>query len=403
MSKPYLDSANLLATVKRNISFPVSQNSFSDEDILSFANQEMFGVQVPTIMEVHEDYFTFSEDVPLKANKSRYDIPYRAIGLKLNDVYIVDSQKNIRDLSLIQNTDRAFFDTISDNTSTPYHYYIEANQICLTPQIGIGVADGTSLRFVYYLRPNNLVLNERAAICQNFTRDVTISNTSMVAGDKITIGATEFVAGTDFVIGATDLATATNINSAINTQGTYFSTITSNIVIIRYDSLDISVTSSNPIAISVENRQGIEFDQVPANITNGSLIDFLKVKGGHRSYKIDQKLGKNVVSQTIIKFAIGDIPEEFEPGDYICSQFECIIPQIPSDLHNILAERTAARILEAIGDTVGLQAANAKIGQLEARQGTLIDSRVDGSPRKVFNRSSLLRYGKGFGYNKTKM
>ena len=403
MAKPYLDSAELLATVKRNISYPISQNTFSDEDILSFANQEMFGVQVPTIMEVHEDYFTFSEDVPLKANKSRYDIPYRAIGLKLNDVYMLDSQKNIRDLSLIQNTDRAFFDTISDNTSTPYHYFIEANQICLTPQIGSGVADGTSLRFVYYLRPNNLVVNERAAICQNFTRDITVSIATLLPGDKITIGSTDFVADTDFIIGATDLATATNLNTAINMQGTYFSTVTSNIVIVRYDSLDISVTSTNSVDLAVENRQGIEFDQVPANITNSSLIDFLKVKGGHRSYKIDQKLGKNVVSETIIKFAMGDIPEEFEPGDYICSQFECIIPQIPSDLHNILAERTAARILEAIGDTVGLQAANAKIGQLEARQGTLIDSRVDGSPRKVFNRSSLLRYGKGFGYNRTKI
>lgn len=403
MAKPYLDSAELLATVKRNISFPISQNTFSDEDILSFANQEMFGVQVPTIMEVHEDYFTYSEDVPLKNGRSRYDIPYRAIGLKLNDVYMLDAQKNIRDLSLIQNTDRAFFDTVSDNTSTPYHYFIEANQICLTPQIGANVADGSALRFVYYLRPNNLVLNERAAICQNFTRDITVSIATLIAGDKIKIGSTEFVAGSDFAIGVTSLATATNLNTAINTQGTYSSTVTSNIVIVRYDSLDISVTSTNSVDLAVENKQGIEFDQVPAHITNSSLIDFLKVKGGHRTYKIDQKLGKNVVSETIIKFGMNEIPDEFEPGDYICSQFECIIPQIPSDLHNILAERTAARILEAIGDTVGLQAANLKIGQLEARQGTLIDSRVDGSPRKVFNRNSLLRHGKGIGYNRTKI
>jgi hypothetical protein len=125
-------------------------------------------------------------------------------------------------------------------------------------------------------------------------------------------------------------------------------------------------------------------------------VDFLKVRGGHRTYKIDVKLGKAAVSSTIIKFPMGVVPEEFEAGDYICSQYECIIPQIPSDLHNILAERTVARILEAIGDTVGLQVANAKIGQLEARQNTLIDSRVDGSPRKIVNRNSLLRRGKDF-------
>jgi hypothetical protein len=401
MAKPYLTSNDLIEVVKRNITFPLAQVTYNEEDILSFANQEMFGVQVPTIMEVHEDYFTFSEDVPLKINKSRYDIPYRAIGLKLNDVYFVDQQGNMRELGLIQNTDRAFFDLTSDNMQMPYHYFIEANQICLAPRIGAG-ANG-SIRFVYYLRPNNLVVNERAAICENFTKDVTISIASMVAGDTFTIGSTVFTADTDFAIGATDTATATNLNVAINTEGTYFSTVTANILTVRYPSLELEVKTSNATAFSIETLQGIEFDNVPENITNSSLIDFLKVKGGHRTYKIDVKLGKNAVSQTIIKFNSNDIPMEFEPGDYICSQYECIIPQIPSDLHNILAERTCARILYAQGDQEGLQSANAKISQMEARQNTMIDNRVDGSPRKAFNRGSLLRYGKGIGFNRTKI
>lgn len=395
MAKPHLDSRDLIETVKRNMNFPVSQNTFSDDDILSFANQEMFGVQVPTIMEVHEDYFTFSEDLPLKINRSRYDIPYRAIGLKLNDVYLVDAQGSIRELSLVQNTDRAFFSGINSNSSSTSHYFIEANQICLTPEIGSG-ANGF-LRFVYYLRPNNLVVNERAAICLNFTKNITVSFATMIVGDTFKIGDVVFTAGTDFAIGATDTATATNLNVAINTQADYSSTVTANVITVRTSELSTEISTNNAVALNIEAAQGIEFDQVPANITNSSLIDFLKVKGGHRTYKIDVKLGKNVVSQNIVKFNIADIPEDFEPGDYICSQFECIIPQIPSDLHNILAERTVARILESIGDTIGLQAANSKIGQLEARQNTLIDNRVDGSPRKVFNRTSLLRIGKGIG------
>lgn len=389
MAKPYLTSNDLIATVKRNMSFPLSQNTFDEEDILSFANQELFGVQVPSIMEVHEDYFTFAEDVKLKANKSRYDIPYRAIGLKLNNVYWMDENQNSGKLTFVDNTTQSLYSNSWDGMNSPSCYFIEANQICLSPQIGPNVTG--SLRFSYFLRPNNLVVNERAAICQNFTRDITIDITSMVSGDVLKIGDTYFIADVDFMIGATDLATATNLNVAINTQGEYSSTVTSNVVILRYPSSTISVTSSNPAAINIENVQGIEFDQVPANITNGSLIDFLKVKGGHRTYKIDVKLGRNVVSASIIKFPIGVVPDEFEAGDYICSQFECIIPQIPSDLHNILAERTVARILESLGDTVGLQTANAKIGQMEARQTTLIDNRVEGSPRKVVNRGSLLR------------
>lgn len=397
MAKPYLTSQDLIDTVKRNMSMPLNQVTFNEEDILSFANQEMFGVQVPTIMEVHEDYFTFSEDIPLKANKSRYDIPYRAIGLKLNDVYWVDTQDGITSqmgkITLIQNTERSLYGGSTDGSGNTGFYYIEANQVVLTPNVGENPVN-RSLRFVYYLRPNNLVVNERAAICQNFTKDLTISFATMVSGDYIKIGSVVFIADVDFAIGATDTATATNLNVAINTQADYESSVTANVVTLSYSELDTSITTDNTSAFSIETLQGIEFDQVPENITNSSLIDFLKVKGGHRTYKIDVKLGKNVVSQTIVKFAAGLIPEEFEPGDYICSQFECIIPQIPSDLHNILAERTVARILEALGDTVGLQAANAKVGQLEARQNTLIDNRVDGSPRKIVNRGSLLNRNK---------
>lgn len=397
MAKPYLTSQDLIDTVKRNMSMPLNQVTFNEEDILSFANQEMFGVQVPTIMEVHEDYFTFSEDIPLKANKSRYDIPYRAIGLKLNDVYWVDTQDGVTSqmgkMTLIQNTERSLYGGSTDGSGNTGFYYIEANQVVLTPNVGENPVN-RSLRFVYYLRPNNLVVNERAAICQNFTKDLTISFATMVSGDYIKIGSVVFIADVDFAIGATDTATATNLNVAINTQADYESNVTANVVTLSYSELDTSITTDNTSAFSIETLQGIEFDQVPENITNSSLIDFLKVKGGHRTYKIDVKLGKNVVSQTIVKFADGLIPEEFEPGDYICSQFECIIPQIPSDLHNILAERTVARILEALGDTVGLQAANAKVGQLEARQNTLIDNRVDGSPRKIVNRGSLLNRNK---------
>jgi len=45
---------------------------------------------------------------------------------------------------------------------------------------------------------------------------------------------------------------------------------------------------------------------------------------------------------------------------------QCIIPQIPPELHSGLAERTAARILASLGDMSGLQASNAKIQELES-------------------------------------
>jgi len=394
-SKPYLTSNDLIETVKLNMAFPVAQNTFSTDDILKFANHELFMSQVPSVLQYHEDYFSFREHVPMKPNKNRYDIPYRAIGNKIYDVYFRDEGNNtFREMSLVDAADKVFFhDGSATGTSLFRHYYIESNQIVLTTNVGADVSG--ELVFVYFLRPNNLVADERAATCTNFTKDITIENASIVAGDQLVIGSLTLTADVDFAIGMTSIATATNLNNRINQTEDYSSIITGNIVTVRYEFLSTSFSSTNTAGIVIETLQGIQFDAVPENIMNGSLIDFIKKKGGHRTYKFDVRLGKQAVSPTVVKFKSGDIPTDFEVEDYICSQFECIIPQIPSDLHSLLAERTVARILESLGDQLGLQAANDKISKMEAGQASMIDNRVEGSPRKVLNRNSFLRLNKG--------
>jgi hypothetical protein len=71
-----------------------------------------------------------------------------------------------------------------------------------------------------------------------------------------------------------------------------------------------------------------------------------------------------------------------------------IIPQIPSDLHNALAERTCARILAAIGDQQGLQVNMAKIAEINQSQNYLIDNRVEGAPVKINTKNSPLYWNK---------
>ena len=63
-------------------------------------------------------------------------------------------------------------------------------------------------------------------------------------------------------------------------------------------------------------------------------------------------------------------------------------------LYNMLAEKTAARILASLGDQAGLAMANEKIKEMEYRQGGLLDDRVDGAPQKITARHSILRYFK---------
>ena len=77
MAKPWMTSSDLVASVKRDISFPTSQVTFTDDDILEFANEEMLLAQVPSVMQFHEEYFVFEVDVTLEANKSKYALTDR--------------------------------------------------------------------------------------------------------------------------------------------------------------------------------------------------------------------------------------------------------------------------------------------------------------------------------------
>src|SRR5258706_10131324 len=98
MAKPWLTSNELIASVQRKIAFPLSQVTFSRNDILAFANDEMMVSQVPSVLQYHEEYFVHSVNVPLKTGVSRYPIPNRAIGMRLRDVKWADNAGNMFDM-----------------------------------------------------------------------------------------------------------------------------------------------------------------------------------------------------------------------------------------------------------------------------------------------------------------
>jgi hypothetical protein len=191
---------------------------------------------------------------------------------------------------------------------------------------------------------------------------------------------------------------------------------------ICFRALNTEILVSDPIAFIVpKDTIGIEFETLPTTyldletskttplFVNGVYIDFLQTKPGHKIWLYDVKIpltgisGSSVVfnkkdlmvtTSTIGVEAVSTALAGLVKGDYICLANEAIIPQLPPDLHNGLAERAAARVLEALGDQQGLQSAMVKIQDIEQRQGNLLDNRVDGSPQKVLNRNSLLRNGR---------
>lgn len=433
-TNPFMSTDDLVASIKRRIMFPISQNTFSYADIVAIINEELHLNAVPSIKEAHEEYFVYKDKpVPLVNGISRYPIPSRAIGMALRDVNWSDSSGSFFKMTRIAPEDKEFFQQNVGSNQAIGKYYLEGNEIVLTPQISTGATG--NLNFFIFLRPNYLVRNDRAANIVAFQKTLTISNNSLMsAGDKVVIitgpqtsnpntftltavtgapGANQFQIGVDAPTTANNLS---NAISALNIRGVTVSTLT-NVVTVNYPDIASAFNiTSNGITVD-NNNIYILFDNLPTTYTDpdtnvttnlyqvNTTVDFLQKNPGHRTYTYDISL--QGISGNVGKFAVSDLQTyqnnssggqlTFFPikvNDYICLSNECIIPQIPPELHVALAERAAAHILKAIGDMNGYQASQARIAEMDRQQATLIDSRVEGSVPKVFNSFSLLRMGK---------
>lgn len=515
-AKPYYTTDQLIESIQRRISYPLSQNTFQYSDLVAFLNEELQLSAVPAVKMEHEEYFVFKRIVPLVDGISRYEIPDRAIGMALRDVKYSDANGNFYDMTRIAPDDKAFFQQSNGSNQTIAKFYVEGNELVLTPQVQSGATG--MLNFFFYLRPNSLVRDDRACIIQNFLKEFTINNANIEEGDKFIIytgvqsptsastiftainssaqtivsitadgiltttnahnipvdqnvnitftgvsgilpnlnntlivavstGANTFQLSTTFTspgtggsysiqnsfqIGLTDVNTATNLFNAINSANitnvtaTNSSTPTIGKVKVSYKDIsdDFAVLKGNNVIGSVgitydQNNVYINFDQLPSTYKDPetdvtsllyqpgiSYVDFLQTNPGHRTYNYDVKLLPQSQG-TVGVFAESDLKSyaqnssggqltylNIKIGDYICLQNECIIPQIPPELHNALAERAASRVLMAIGDVQGYQISQAKIAEMNKMQETLIGSRIESSVPKVFNRYSLLRLGK---------
>lgn len=306
MAVNYLTSDSLIASIKRRALIPSNQSTFTDDDFLAIANEEMNIGMVPSIIQMQQDYLLTTEVVPLLTDESRYKIPSRAIGNKLYDVMYKDTNGNYMEMVRIEKSDLAAYNGPATIGYTRT-FYVENGEIVIYPDV-TGTQTGT-LEMSFYIRPNQLVSEDRIGV-------ITAINTST---GEISLSA---------------LPTVFNLSQTYD-----FIEVTSPHVLLAYD--------LSPTAI-------------------------------------------NTTTKTIT-FTPGQLPDDLEVGDHVALANETKIPQIPADLHVVLAHRVATRCLEALGDTQGLQNANAKLVEMETKTNTLINNRVTSAPQKIVNRNSILR------------
>lgn len=441
---PYLTSDDLVATLQRKISAPISQNLFSYNDYLAFCNDEMFSTMVPAILEFHEEYFVFIQTIPILPSTNRYPIPTRAIGMKLRDVKWQDTNGNLFDMARVTPEEKAFYQINLGTSETISKYYIEGNDLVILP--ALTVTNALTLYFYYFIRPNQLVANARAATITGFANSITTIAASISPGDTVIVNGVVFTAvasspgPNQFMIGSgsgADVQTATNFVNAVNVNGIAQasngipSTSTATLIFSTMPASQ-TVTTSNPIGFLIPvNTQMIQFNQVPSTYQDpstfvteplyvpGATVDFLQTNPGHKTYTFDVPIPPNSISGNIISFNYNSLlspltspigspfmgppqPINCIIGDYICLSNESIIPQIPPDLHNQLAQRAATMVLAALGDQAGAQISNSKVQEMEKKQISVLDARVEGSPLKIAPKKSLLRF-QGMGSRRRRL
>lgn len=135
----------------------------------------------------------------------------------------------------------------------------------------------------------------------------------------------------------------------------------------------------------------IQFDTIPKEFSNLTLADFVQNKTPNKILSFDISVQSVSVSLRTITVDPTSIPSRLSIGDWVCFPETSPYPNVPTELHPVLAQRAAIFILEAMGDTEGLGSARGKLAQMEKSVQKLLDNRVEGANRKLKSRHGFLQ------------
>lgn len=312
MSK-ILTTNKLVTTIKRRAMLPTDQSTFSKQDIIDIANEEVDEGLTPHILSVHDEYLVNYIDIPIVSSQDEYPIPYRAIGNKLRAAKLINENGDAADLTRVELDDLSEFDNDYE-FGYPSSFYIRNNKLVL---LNSSLTSASKIRMYFYMRISELVEDKYAAVITNID-----TATGQVTVDKI-----PYTFATD----------------------------------VKYD-----------ITMAKTPNKLLSYDLEPTSLNTTSKI---------------------------FTFDTEDLPSELQVGYYITLAEQTIVPQVPVELHPLLAQRVAVACLEALGDAAGIQLAAAKLQNMEEKTLQLIDNRVEGSPQKINGRYSplkqrLSRYGR---------
>jgi len=444
----WLTSDTLIASVLRRAQLPLTQNTFTETDLLAFANEEMDMGITPHILQYHEDYLINIEYLPVSPGQSYYEIPSRSTGNKFRMVHYVDPNGNVFEMTRVSIEDLPYYQNSGFGLASGLRaFFIENDEIVVLPLDRHSLVGW--LQVSYYLSPNVLVPTNTVSTITGFNPYTGVLSVSSVPSNlaspipmdilqtrsphkRLAIDVTPSAVSSASNTITFGVAPITNVGCTAKSaipSGSYFNLVANGAtpqkpyytqdndiiipntlhqnVCVWYDltggdatpvvSADIfirvnllSANTADDVALATSaaiNAASLEY-YTTTPITGGILQINTTLVGTFSQVDVNPGLPFLI---NIINTPTDVIPQELQIGDYVAASNESIIPNVPTELHSMLAQRVACRCLEALGDMQGLQMANQKLAEMELKTGSLIDNRAEGSPLKVVNRHGFLR------------
>jgi hypothetical protein len=380
-----LNTTKLIASIKRRAMLPRSQETFTDSDFLDMATEEVNLGLMPFIMKAHEEALVYSIDIPLEADRKKYPIPSRAQGNKLRDVFLVDNTDELYEMFRYNLDEQSDFNSWT-NSGNSRGFYLMNNEVVLVspPQFS-----SQSLRMFFYLRPNSLVLPERSGTITQITNVAQVDNIDPQSASISSISLSGIVSSTAHGYSNGDKVEITGTDSTPSADGTYtISVIDANSFSIE---ASFSVAATTGASVRLVDCYVLSLSQVPKHFNQSIFYDLVQNISPNKitNYDLPCNSVDFVVKQ--VSIPVSSFSDAPVVGQYVTSAEETIVPNIPTELHPILAQRVAIACLEAMGDEQNKQSAERKLSQMELNGMTLIDNRTEGSQQKIKNRHSSLK------------
>lgn len=142
---------------------------------------------------------------------------------------------------------------------------------------------------------------------------------------------------------------------------------------------------------SIDRNTGIiSMSNFPADFSTETEFDFVTHKNPNTLVSFNMEIDSTDSITKSITLDVANISDDLKVGDYVCKVEETPVPQLPSELHPVLAQRVAIACLESLNDTEGISNAQRKLVESEKATWDLVDNRVEGANQKIKNRHGTL-------------